>query len=434
MSWRMLLTTRVRALACADMAWAGVVCAALVCPGLVWPGLANAAPAPHWITSWAASVQAPGPAMGPMPATPSFGGQTIRQVLRLSAGGPQLRVKFSNEYGTRPLKIGAATVALVRADGSSGPALPLSFAGQRSTIVPAGAPLLSDAVMLATGPLAQISVSLYLPEDTGPCSCHSVGLQDTFVSDTGDFTNAVFTPKQTLQLRAFLSGVEVDAPGGRTLVTFGDSITDGVGSTVNTDRRWPDQFIARLAARKGGGVWGIANQGISGNRVLDGGAGDSALTRFDRDVLAQAGVTQVVIFEGVNDLGISYGPTPQGPMAERFKALAPRDKATAERLIAGYRQLIARAHSHGVKVVGATIAPYEGASYWSPEGEAQRQTVNHWIRDSQEFDGVIDFDAVLRDPAKPSQIKEGLHAGDHLHGSDAGYAAMAKAIDLGLFR
>jgi lysophospholipase L1-like esterase len=396
-------------------------------------GIAAAAgSAGHWITSWAASPLPAGPALGPMPATPSFGGQTIRQVLRLSAGGTQLRIKFTNEYGAKPLKIGAATVSRVLADGSLGPALPLRFAGQHGTIIPAGAPFLSDAVALATGPLAQVSVSLYLPEDTGPCTCHTVGLQDTFVSEAGDFTAAAFTPKQTLQLRAFLSGVEVDAPKGRTVVTFGDSITDGVGSTANANRRWPDLFIARLGAGKGG-VWGVSNQGISGNRILDGGAGDSALARFDRDVLAQAGVTHVVIFEGVNDLGISYG-VPQGPMAERFRALQPKDKATADRLIAGYRQLIGRAHAHGIKVIGATIAPYEGASYWAPEGESQRQAVNRWIRTCGEFDGVIDFDAVLRDPAHPAQIRDGLHAGDHLHGSDAGYDAMAKAIDLGLFR
>ena len=397
-------------------------------------GLAMAAGTPaHWITTWAASPLPAGPALGPVPGTPSFGNQTIRQVLRLSAGGPRLRVKLSNEYGAKPLKIGSATVSLVKPDGSLGPALPLTFAGERGTIIPAGAPLLSDAVALVTAPFAQLSVSLFLPEDTGPCTCHSVGLQDTFLSETGDFTAAAFAPKQTVQLRAFLSGVEVDAPQGRTLVTFGDSITDGVGSMANANRRWPDVFIARLAAAAKGIAWGVSNQGISGNRILDGGAGDSALARFDRDVLAQSGVTHVVIFEGVNDLGISYG-APQGPMAERFKAMQPKDKATADRLIGGYRQLIARAHAKGIKVIGATIAPYEGASYWSPEGETQRQAVNRWIRSGGEFDGVIDFDAVLRDPAHPGQIREGLHAGDHLHGSDAGYDAMAKAIDVGLFR
>ncbi len=398
------------------------------------PAVLTAAPAAGpWTTSWAASPLPPSAAMGPLPGTPSFANQTLRQVLRLSAGGARLRIKLSNEYGTAPLRIGAATVALRQADGATGPAQPLLFAGSTSTVIPAGAPLLSDAVALPTAPRAQLVLNLYLPEDTGPCSCHAVGLQDTAVSEPGNYTARDFTPRQTLQMRAFVSGVETETPQGRTIVTFGDSITDGVGSPANADRRWPDQFFTRLLARKDGARWGISNQGISGNRVLDGGAGDSALSRFDRDVLAQAGVTHVVIFEGVNDLGISFG-APVGPMAERFKALQPKEKATAERLIAGYQQLIARAHAHGIRAIGATIAPYEGASYWSPEGESHRQRVNQWIRSSGAFDGVIDFDAVLRDPARPTQIKAGLHAGDHLHGSDAGYEAMAKAVDLGLFR
>ena len=393
---------------------------------------ANAAgPQAHWVTSWAASPL-PSGAIGPLPPAPSFSNQTIRQTVRISAGGGQLRLRLTNEYGTKSLKIGAATVAVIQADGSTGPALPVNFAGGRSTLIPAGAPLLSDTVALKVAPLAPLVISLYLPEDTGPCTCHTVGVQEAQISDAGDFTAAAFTPKQTAQYRAFLSGVEVDAPKARTIVTFGDSITDGVGSSAGKNRRWPDQFIERLHA-KGGARWAIANQGISGNRVLENGMGESALTRFDRDVIGQAGVTHVVIFEGVNDLGLSYG-APTGPNAERMKSMLPREKATAEKLIAGYRQLIARAHAHGITVIGATIAPYEGATYWAPEGEAQRQKVNEWIRKGGEVDGVIDFDAALRDPAKPSQMKDGLHMGDHLHGSDAGYAAMANSIDLALFK
>jgi lysophospholipase L1-like esterase len=217
------------------------------------------------------------------------------------------------------------------------------------------------------------------------------------------------------------------------VVVLGDSISDGVGSTPNANRRWPDLLAARLAGAQPRENWGVANQGISGNRILEPGAGESALTRFDRDVLGQAGVTHVIVFEGVNDLGLSYG-VPEGPMAEIFRNMMPKDKATADRLIAGYRQLIARAHSHGIKVLGATIAPYEGASYWSAEGETHRQAINRWIRGSGEFDGVLDFDAAFRDPAQPRRMREGLHAGDHLHGSDAGYEAVAKSINLGLFR
>jgi lysophospholipase L1-like esterase len=177
----------------------------------------------------------------------------------------------------------------------------------------------------------------------------------------------------------------------------------------------------------------VVNMGISGNRVLEDGAGQSALARFDRDVLSVAGAKTVVIFEGVNDLGLSYGRF-EGPMAEMFKSRVPATKATAESMIAGYRQLIARAHEKGLKVLLATIAPYEGAAYHTKEGEAVRQAINNWIRSSKEADGILDFDAVLRDPTKPTRMKEGFHSGDHLHGSDAGYAALAESIDLSLFK
>lgn len=388
--------------------------------------------AAHWVTTWAASPLPPGPGFGPLPGTPSFENQTIRQVLRLSAGGSQLRVKFSNEYGAKPLRIGAATVAVVAADGSLGKSLPLHFAGQPGVVIPAGAPLLSDPLALPVGARARLSVSLYLPEATGPCTCHNVGQQDGFVSAPGDFTAAAFEPKSTLQMRAFVSGVEVDAPKAATLVVLGDSISDGVGSTANADRRWPDLLAARLASRPAGTRWGIANEGISGNRVLDGGAGDSALSRFDRDVLGQSGVTHVILFLGVNDLGISYGKVVDGPIGEYFKNLVPREKASAERVIAGYRQIVERAHAHHLKIYGATIAPYEGASYWSADGEAERQKINAWIRTGGAFDAVLDFDAVLRDPTLASRIKDAFQAGDHLHGSDAGYEAVANSIKLEL--
>jgi lysophospholipase L1-like esterase len=255
-------------------------------------------------------------------------------------------------------------------------------------------------------------------------------MQATFVSAPGDFTKGTFTPAQTLQQRVFLSGVEVLASNARAVVVLGDSISDGVGSTPGANRRWPDLLAERLNASGSGPRWGVVNQGISGNRVLSDGAGQSALARFDRDVLSVPGVTHVIVFEGVNDLGIGYGKF-EGPIA----ALMPAGpKPTRESMIAGYRQIIARAHSRGLKVYGATIAPYEGAAYYTPEGNAVREQINDWIRTSREFDGVLDFDAVLRDPAKPTQMKEGFHSGDHLHGSDAGYRAVADSIDLKLFR
>ena len=217
------------------------------------------------------------------------------------------------------------------------------------------------------------------------------------------------------------------ATPARTIVAFGDSITDGVGSTVNANRRWPDQFADRLVKRGGPAIY-VANEGISGNRVLGDGAGVSALARFDRDVLAVPGARYVVVFEGVNDLGRGAPPPSAGA-----PAFGPPEPVTAEAMMAGYRQLISRAHARGLKIYGATIAPYKGASYWSPEGEAMRETINAWILGSGAFDGVVDFDAALRDPADPAQIRAGYHFGDHLHGSDAGYKVMAQAIYRSLF-
>jgi len=364
-----------------------------------------------------------------------FKNQTIRQVVRISAGGNRVRIRFTNEYGTKPLVIGAARVALADQKGSpkEGADKPLTFAGKTTAVIPEGAPLLSDPLDLPVMALSSLSISVYLPEDTGPCTCHDTGMQTAYVSDTGDFTDKAFTPKQTMPARAFLSGVEVETTApAKAIVVFGDSISDGMGSTVDANRRWPDLLAEKLAARDPAKAWGIVNQGISGNRVLNDGAGQSALGRFDRDVLAVPGVAYVILFEGINDLGISFGDF-KGPMAERFKSLQPAHKATTEAMIAGYRQLIDRAHAKGLKIYGATIAPYEGTGYYSTEGNAVRETINKWIRTSGAFDAVLDFDAVFRDPARPTQVADGLHAGDHLHGSDAGYAALAKSIDLSLF-
>jgi lysophospholipase L1-like esterase len=256
-------------------------------------------------------------------------------------------------------------------------------------------------------------------------------LQEAYVSAPGDFTTGVFAPAQTLAQRAFLSGVAVQSARAKAVVVLGDSISDGVGSTAGANRRWPDLLAERLNARGGGTHWGVVNQGISGNRVLADGAGASALARLDRDVLSVPGAAYVIVFEGVNDLGLGYGRI-EGPLAALMPP--PAVKPTRDAMIAGYRQLIARAHSKGMKIYGATIAPYEGAAYYSAEGNAVRQAVNEWMRTGREFDGVLDFDAAFRDPAKPTQMRQDLHAGDHLHGSDAGYRAVADSIDLGLFR
>jgi lysophospholipase L1-like esterase len=319
--------------------------------------------AAEWVQTWGAAPLPPTPALGPFPATPAFHNQTIRQTVRVSLGGQRLRIRFTNEYGAKPLTVGAAFVALSDEKGNiqPGTARRLLFSGQAGTLIPAGAPFLSDPVDLPVKPLSSLSISLYVPEETGQCTCHQTGAQTMFISESGDFTDKPFTPAQTMEIRAFISGVEVQpAKAAKAVVVLGDSISDGVGSTVDANHRWPDLLANRLDAK--GNTWGVVNMGISGNRVLGDGAGQSALTRFDRDVLATPGARVVIIFEGVNDLGISYG-NPQGPMAERFKALAPASKVTAEQMIAGYRQLIARAHVMGLKVLAATVTPYGGARY-----------------------------------------------------------------------
>ena len=394
----------------------------------------SATRAAEWVQTWGASPLPPTAAIGPFPATPSFNNQTIRQTVRVSVGGQRLRIRFTNEYGTKPLIIAAAVVALSDEKGNIQPGTErrLTFSGQQSASIPAAAPFLSDPVDLPVKSLGSLSISLYVPEETGQCTCHQVGAQNAFVSDSGDFTDKPFTPAQTLQMRAFISGVEVESrQAPRAVVVLGDSISDGVGATIDVNHRWPDLLANRLEAKQPN-TWGVVNMGISGNRVLGDGAGQSALARFDRDVLATPGVKVVILFEGVNDLGVAFGHV-QGPMADLFKARAPSTPVTTESMLAGYRQLIARAHVKGIKVLGATITPYGGALYYSPEGEAIRQAINTWIRTSHEVDGVIDFDAVMRDPSQPTQIKDGFHFGDHLHGSDAGYAAMAAAINLALF-
>ncbi|MBV9883622.1 MAG: SGNH/GDSL hydrolase family protein [Sphingomonadaceae bacterium] len=391
--------------------------------------LSSAAEA-KWVVSWAASPVTPSAAFGPFPATPAFHNQTLRQFLRLSAAGRALRIRFTNAYGEAPLAIGAARLAIRDADGRERPgsSRQVVFGGRASVSIPRGAAFLSDTIELPVEPGAKIAVALYLPGDTGPCTCHPVGNDRLEISAPGDFSAAPFQPVATGETRAFIAAVEVDAPAtARTVAVLGDSISDGVGATAGADRRWPDFLARRL-----GGRWGVANEGISGNRVLNDGAGVNALARLDRDVLALPGVDTLIVLEGVNDLGLSFGHL-TGPLADVIHQTA-QDRVGAEDLIQAYRQIIARAHARGIRVIGATILPYKHSFYWSEEGEAARQAINRFIRTSAEFDGVADFDAAVRDPADPAAIRAGLHSGDHLHGSDEGYRLMAEAVPLALFR
>ena len=354
------------------------------------------------------------------PPAPTFQDQTLVQTMRLSSGGARLRVRFTNEYGRTPLVIGAARVALAAAGGVPAVERELTFSGRAGVSVPPGAPMLSDPVALPTRALSTLKIAIHLPETTPECSCHVVGGSDIAISPKGDYTRRPFQPARALYLgyRAFLSEVDVERPGpGRVVVAFGDSITDGYQSTTDTDRRYPDRLAERLSKRFPNGNVAVVNAGISGNRLLADGRfvsmGQSALARFDRDVLSVPGVTHVIVLEGVNDIGVGAAAPP-----------------AAADLIGAYRQLIARAHAHGVKVVGATLLPYEGAAYFRPEGETVRQAVNAWIRTGREFDRVADLDAVLRDPSRPSRMRADLQSGDWLHPNDAGYRAMGDAIDL----
>jgi lysophospholipase L1-like esterase len=380
-----------------------------------------------WISSWTASPQAP---RGVVPA--SFSNRTIRQIVHLSIGGNKIRLRLSNEFGTRPVLIGAASVAMAGkgSDIASGSLRPLTFGGSKSIIVPPGAPALSDPVELSVAPLSEVAVSLYLPDTTDLGTVHQTGLQTAYVSAAGDFTaSSEFPIADRFANRFFLAGVMVEpVSAARAIVTFGDSITDGTNSSVNTNSRWPDVLARRL--KEAGVSAAVLNQGIAGNRVLSDVAGASALARFERDVLSQPGVSHVVIFLGINDIGFPG------------TAIEPRGIVrTAEEIIAGYKQLIELAHLHSIRVIGSPLTPFENAfagapnqGYFTPDKDAKRHAVNNWIRTSGAFDGVIDFERVIADPTHPSAIASAYDSGDHLHPNDAGYKAMGESIDLKLFQ
>ena len=374
----------------------------------------------------------PAPAPAPAPASgrgfvppATVTNQTLRQIVHTSIGGSKVRVVLSNAYGTAPVEIGGGAIALRDMEASilAGTLKALRFGGSPTATILAGATLVSDPVDLTLAPLSDLAIDLYVPGDLGvspsPVTTHNGASQTNYISDTG---NHVGEPSMTPSLRPggwfLIARVEVmSASNTMAVATFGDSITDGARSTSDTNSRWPDTLARRLATRKGAGV-AVLNAGISGNRVLGDGAGTSALSRFDKDVLMQTGVTHVVVMEGINDIGQARSnPSP-----------------SAADLIAGHKQLIQRAHARGLKIYGATLTPYEGAAYYTPEGEAKRQALNEWIRTSGAYDGVVDFDKVTRDPASPSKFLPAFDSGDHLHPGDAGYKAMGDAVDLALFK
>jgi lysophospholipase L1-like esterase len=391
-------------------------------------------PGGTWIGTWAAAPQSflPG-------NLESFRRQTLRLIVHASVGGTTLRIKLSNAFGDRPLLIGGAHVARRAADADIDAATdrPLSFGGRSTVIVPAGSVVSSDPVALDLHALSDLAVSLYLPQTTAATTSHFLAQQTSYVSpDDGDHTAAAHFPvAKKIQQWPFLTGVDVEAPaGGAAIVAFGDSTVDGDGSTPDANHRWPDVLAARLQTGAGRAL-GVLNQGLIGNRLLRGsppevrrqfGAalGEAGVARFDRDVLAQAGVRYVIVRIGGNDIGFPGAFTPQS------------QRVTAEALISGYRQLIERARKQGIRIIGTTIAPFENAAlhgYYTAGKELLRQRVNAWIRESGQFDAVIDFDRVLRDPGHPARLLPRYDSGDHLHPNDAGYAAVANAVPLALF-
>jgi len=391
----------------------------------------------HWVATWgtaqllvrpqppATAATAPAAPAKQAPGAAAFHNQTIRMVLRTSIGGERLRIKVANAFGSAPVEIGAAHLALHGKDSEivAGSDRALTFNGKPGCTLSPGVVRLSDPVDLKVAALTDLAVSLYFPGETGPPTSHGTGLHTTYVSKEGDFTGQPAIADATTRTSYYwLAAVDVEAPAdAATVVTFGDSITDGTASTPNSDRNWPSQLAARLAHNKKTALIGVANMGIGGNRVLYDGTGSSALARFDRDVLSQSGVKWVMLLEGINDIGRIGTPTPSP------------EAPTADDLIAAYRQMIEIAHTHGIKVIGCTLTPYEGAGYSREPGEAVREAVNTFIRTGGAFDATVDFEAATRDSANPKRFRADFDPGDHLHPNDAGYQAMADAVDLSIF-
>jgi len=395
----------------------------------------------QWIGTWATA---------PQPFIPgslqTFRNQSLRLIVHTSAGGTKVRIKISNTYGDGSLLIGGAHIARRSAAAEIDPRSDrlLKFQKKSSTTVAAGSMVVSDPVEMDVPALSDLAVSLFLPQRTEAKTSHSMAKQTSYVSpETGDSTAAVnFPVGKTIHSWPFLTGVDVEAsPGAAAIVAFGSSLTDGDGTTADTNGRWPDVLAERLQKGAGGKAEiGVLNEGIIGNRLLHdspkgadnpfgAGLGQAGLARFERDVLAQAGVRYVIVGLGINDI-----------LFPAFQFTPPNEKVSAEDIIAGYRQVIARGHRKGVRVIGTTNPPFENSAFeglvtafYTSEREAIRQEVNDWIRSNGEFDGVVDLDAVLRDPSHPTQLLSAYDSGDHLHPNNAGCIAEGNAVSLALF-
>jgi lysophospholipase L1-like esterase len=344
-------------------------------------------------------------------------------MVRASIGGHRLRVKLANAFGSVPVAIAAAHIALRGKDSGivAGSDHALTFNGKPGCTIGPGVVLFSDPADLTFAPLADLAVSLYFAGESGPPTAHSTGLHDTYIQEGDATAQPALADAARTQSYYYLAGIDVLARGAAAaIVAYGDSITDGARSSNESNHSWPALLAARLAAKKETAHIGVINMGIGGNRVLRDNAGVSALGRFDRDVLSQSGVKWVMVLEGINDIGRG--------------ATVPDETVTADDLIAGHKQIVEMAHAHGIKIVGCTLTPYEGAGYARETGEAVRDALNQWIRTSGAYDAVVDFDAATRDTANPKRIRAEFDPGDHLHPNDAGYQAMADAINLAIFK
>jgi lysophospholipase L1-like esterase len=359
--------------------------------------------------------------------------QTVRQIVHISIGGDRLRVRLSNVFGKVPLTIDAASLG-VQSEGANidmDSLRQLTFGGQPFIKIPPGARVVSDPVDITVDAQEALAISIYVAKKLTPQTTHAVAMQTSYVSPRGNFTDRETMPVEELMTSWYwLTGVEVlsDATS-RAVVTVGDSITDGDKSTVDANARYPNVLARRLLERyRGAERISVLNSGISGNRILTDGTGLNVLARLDRDALVQSGVSYIIFLQGINDIGFSELDPATRPANQQLT-----DVSAAE-IIAGIDQIIARTHSFGIKIFGGTLPPFKGAGYFSEDGERKRQAVNEWIRTSDAFDGVIDFDAVLRDPSDPERLFHEYDSGDNLHPSDAGYEAMGEAVNLILFQ
>lgn len=381
----------------------------------------------RFLGTWTASPQAP---LSEGTSAQGFENETLRLMTRTSVGGHGVRIRLSNAFGEAPVTFDRVSLG-IRAEGATiapGTLQEVTFGGDSSVTIPPGARVISDPVDQQVAAEQDLAVNLYTESATGPATWHQLETKTSYVS-AGDYTGTTSGDAFTTSVPQwfFLEGVEVVAPNKEgAIVCFGNSITDGHGSTFDANATYPDVLAERINEHHGLRK-SVLNAGISGNRVLNNSSsfGENALARFDRDVLTQTGVTDIILLEGINDIGFERNEGPE---------YQPATSVTAEEIIDGYQQLIRRAHAQGIRIFGGTLTPFKGAAYYYEEGEQKRQAVNEFIRTSGEFDGVIDFDKAIRDPADPQRVLPKYDSGDNLHPSDAGYRAMAEAVDLSLFQ